>query len=74
MTDDQQEIEGEERGIYAIVGVACLPIVVAVLAESKVELDGGNIICFAIVILAALGLFSLLRRRDRVPRARVVKR
>ena len=74
MTDDQNEIEGEERGIYMIVGAACLPIVIAVLAESKMELDGGNIIVFAIVILAALGLFSLLRPRQRVPQARIIKR
>ncbi|HEY4057402.1 MAG TPA: hypothetical protein VGM39_12380 [Kofleriaceae bacterium] len=74
MSDDQNDIEGEERGIYMIVGAACLPIVIAVLADSKMELDGGNVIAFGIVILAAFGLFSLLKRRERVPRARIVKR
>ena len=72
MTED---IEREERAIYVIITIACLPVVVAVLLEGG-AFDGGASLSLmmaidALVGLAGLGLHGLRGRRRRLPHARI---
>ena len=71
MSDDQ-DIESEERTIYAIIAGGCLPIVIGVLASADVSFDGGTTLSFALVVMAVVGLVRLVRR-ERIPRARAIR-
>jgi hypothetical protein len=72
--DRDEDIEHEERAIYAIVLLAGAPIVIALLAQRR-SIDGGNALVLILVALGALGLAAGMRqlRRPRLPRARVVR-
>jgi hypothetical protein len=68
--NDDKDLESEERAIYAIIAVACAPVVGAVLYQNS-EFDSGTTICLLAITAAIAGLATLVRRRPRLPRARI---
>ena len=69
MSDD---VESEERAIYAIVAAAVSPVVVGVLLDGS-TIDGGGALSMLLAITALVGLVAGVRRmtRSRLPVARV---
>jgi hypothetical protein len=75
MKTEDQEIDREERAIYAIITFAILPVVIGMLLEGRV-FDAGGTLSLALVVLGVIGLvvgFRLVGAR-RIPRARVHRR
>ena len=69
------EIEREERAIYAIAILALLPVVIVTLVQ-RMDWDFGTTVSLGIVLLGVLGLvmsFVRWRRRPRLPRARLAR-
>jgi hypothetical protein len=66
VTDDDGDIEREERAIYAIVAVICAPIVVA----AGGVFDGGSTLGLLLTLVGLVGVGRLLRR-PRFPSARI---
>lgn len=75
MSDQDREIEREERAIYIIIMVALSPVIVAALYRGGAAFDGGTTLSFLIVALVAIGLTAGVRAmRTKLPRARVHRR
>ena len=70
--NDDAELHGEERAIYAIIGIASVPVVIGFLASTDTAFDAGTTISLGAVVFAAIGLWRLLAHRARLPAARVV--
>jgi hypothetical protein len=74
MTEEDLDIQREERAIYAIMIAACAPVVIALVIEGGV-LDGGATLSLAVVVLGFVGLIAGIvaaaraRRNARLPRA-----
>jgi len=68
--EDDLEIEREERGIYAIITMACAPVVIGLLLDGAV-IDGGGTLSLALVAIGAMGLLAGLRAvvARKLPRA-----
>jgi uncharacterized membrane protein YqjE len=67
-----EDIEREERAIYAIAIIALAPVVI-VAALRRVHFDSGASLCLLFVVLAAAGLVTTIvrGRRQHLPRARI---
>ncbi|HEU0034396.1 MAG TPA: hypothetical protein VFQ53_27425 [Kofleriaceae bacterium] len=66
-SDDDQDYgsaEREERAVYAIIAIACTPVVIAALSSG--DFDGGATLCALVVAACVLGLVFA---RARLPRA-----
>jgi hypothetical protein len=75
MSRQQDEIEREERAIYVVIGLACLPVVIAAFVHGG-ALDGGASLSLLMVVVALGGLIGLAwhkhrRRREVIPRAQL---
>ncbi|MDX2089521.1 MAG: hypothetical protein SFX73_16830 [Kofleriaceae bacterium] len=76
MSHEPDEIEREERAIYVVIGLACLPVVIAAFIHGG-ALDGGASISLLMVVLALGGLSGLAKhnfrrkRAGRIPRAQL---
>jgi len=76
MSGHQDEIEREERIIYVVIALACLPVVIAAFVHGG-SLDGGASISLIMVVVAIVGLLGIAahrlrdRRDARLPSARV---
>ncbi len=70
------EVEREERGIYAIITMASLPVVLGLLLEGG-SMDGGTTLSLVLVVLGVTGLIAGLvagaraLSRPKIPRATV---
>ena len=69
MTADDEDIEREERAIYAIIAMAASPVVIGLMIQGGV-IDGGATVSILLVLTALAGLSRLVHRR-RLPRARI---
>lgn len=67
MSRQQDEIEREERAIYVVIGLACLPVVIAAIIHGG-ALDGGASISLLMVVVAIGGLIGLAWHRHRAKR------
>lgn len=67
-----EDIEREERAIYAIAIIALAPVVIVAVLRRAV-FDGGTNLCLILVVLGAAGLLATYMRTTppRLPRARV---
>lgn len=74
-TDDDKEIEREERAIYWIITVALSPVVIGIALEGR-ALDGGGTLSLIFVVLGVIGILTGLHvfSRHRLPPARVHRR
>lgn len=68
---NDDEIASEERGIYAVIALAGIPTIIAFLIDGGV-LGGGGTISLVAVVLGVFGFGVTLRRRRRLPKARVL--
>lgn len=77
--DDDQAIQREELGIYAIIIAASAPVVIGLAIEGG-ELDGGATLSLVLVVLGIVGLIAgvvaALRAllKSRLPRAIIRRR
>ena len=69
------EVESEERAIYAIIAAAISPVVIGVLLDGS-TIDGGGALSLLLAVFALVGLVAGIRRmtRSRLPRARIHRR
>jgi hypothetical protein len=72
---EDADIEREERAIYVIIVLACLPILIALAVQQR-AIDGGNVLILILVSLGALGLAAGVRAwlGGKLPRARIHRR
>jgi hypothetical protein len=73
--DEQSEIAREERGIYAIIVAASLPVVLAFVVE-RLQVDSGATLSLVLMLVGLTGLLAgiaPLRRaiKARIPRAHI---
>jgi hypothetical protein len=67
-----EDLEHEERAIYAIVTAAAAPVVIAFAIQGG-TVDGSTTLSFALVLLGVVGLRATVRTaRCSVPRARAL--
>ena len=77
MSGHQDEIEREERIIYVVIALACLPVVIAAFIHGG-ALDGGASISLIMVVAAIVGLLGIAahrfrdRRKAKLPTARAM--
>ena len=69
---EDDDIEREERNIYAIITMASAPVVIGLAIEGA-DLDGGGTLSLILVVAGVLGLAAGVRAlfARRVPRATI---
>jgi hypothetical protein len=69
-SDEDLDIEREERGIYAIITMASAPVVIGLAVEGGV-FDGGSTLSLAMAAVGVVGLVAGLRAvvGHKLPRA-----
>ncbi len=69
---EDDDVASEERGIYAIITMACAPVVIGLWIEGG-TFDAGSTLSLVLMVAGVIGLLAGLRAlmTHRIPRATV---